>query len=212
MTRHATAFMQQRQASGLPDAEWYRQFPKERVARQVWFNVLNQHKRTMTEYLLSAVDPHKPLDILDFGCGIGIPAFALAEKGHRVTALDLQGTGTLAFLKWRAAHRGVTLTIHESPGGVPHLGNAQFDVIIAMDCLEHIPEWPAVVRELGAHLKPTGVLFSNNAILDDTCHPEHYTLDNKAFVTTCMEAHLMPFNQITYVKRAPREAQELAHA
>jgi 2-polyprenyl-3-methyl-5-hydroxy-6-metoxy-1,4-benzoquinol methylase len=218
MTRHAQGFLEQRHTSGLSDADWYRQYPRERVARQIWYNTQTPQKRTMTEYVLSAIDHHKHLDILDFGCGIGIPAFTLAEKGHRVTAIDVQGTGTLEFLKWRIRQHQVDLTIHETLGGVPHLGGAQYDAIVAMDCIEHIAEWQAVVRELAAHLKPRGVLFSNNGILEDVTHPEHYAIDNKDFIATCMASDLMPFNQITYVKRQPSvvlpspAAKDYAHA
>lgn len=211
------AFMQRRQASGLSDADWYREFPRDRVVRQIWFNTQNKDKRAMTEYVLAAVDHHKRLDVLDFGCGIGIPAFHFAEKGHRVTACDIQGTGTLEFLKWRTEKHGVPMTFHESTGGVPHLGGAQYDAIIAMDCLEHIADWRLVVQELARHLKPNGVLFANNAILEDLSHPEHYPIDGKDFITVCMDAGLRPFNQVTYVKKAapaspPVAPQELAHA
>lgn len=211
------AFMQRRKASGLDDAEWYRQYPVDRVVRQVWFNTQSKDKRAMTEYILAAVDHHKRLDVLDFGCGIGIPAFHFAEKGHRVTACDIQGTGTLEFLKWRAETYHVPLTFHESTGGVPHLGGAQYDAIIAMDCLEHIADWRRTVQELAAHLKPGGVLFANNAILEDVSHPEHYPIDGKEFITVCMDAGLRPFNQVTYVKKVapastPAAPEELVHA
>ncbi len=223
ITRHARTFLEERHAwmaAGGSDPDWYRLHGRERIARQVWFNTLNADKRRMTEFILNSVDHHSPKDILDFGCGIGIPAFVLAQKGHRVTAMDIQGTGTLGFLEWRAKHAGTPITIAESPGGVPALGGAVYDVIIAMDCLEHIADWAIVVREFSAHLKPGGVLFANNAILEDNLHPEHYHLENKAFLATCIGHDLLPFNQITYVKRAPVPVsqdqpsgpRELAHA
>jgi len=198
-----SVFMRARKDWEGDDASWYRQYPKERVARQVWFNTGNANKRKMTEYIISCIDHTRPKTILDFGCGIGIPAFSLAEKGHHVTACDIEGTGTLEFLKWRTNKHSVGLCVHGSRGAVPHLGGTMYDIIIAMDTLEHIPEWRAVLRELASHLNPMGALFSNNAILDDQLHPEHYSLDNKDFIEECMKNGLMPFNQITYVKRQP---------
>lgn len=208
MTDQAQWFMAERaafKASGGSDADWYRKFPKERVARQVWFNTQNVHKRRMTEFIVSAINHQQPLDILDFGCGIGIPAFTLAEKGHDVTACDVRGTGTFEFLKWRAKTHGVSLRTHEidgvTDGGMAHFGDARFDVIIAMDCLEHLPNWQIALRELSKHLKPHGILFANNAVLDDKTHPEHYDLDPKAFVAACAACDLLPVNSITYEKR-----------
>lgn len=204
ISAHARSFLEQHDAfvaEGRTDLEWYRTYPKERVARQTWFNVGNRDKRRMTETIINSIDHRRALDILDFGCGIGIPAFAFAQRGHRVTALDLEGTGTLAFLRWRAIRANLPLTIHESRSDVPPLGDARFDVIVAMDCLEHIPAWRDTLRELARHLRVGGYLFANNAILNDEAHPEHYPLSNKDFITACMASDLMPVNQITYWKR-----------
>lgn len=198
----AFAFMQKRKETPVSDAEWYRLFPKERVARQAWFNH-TPAKRQMTEFILATVNDAKPLRILDFGCGIGITAFALAQRGHQVTACDIGGGGTLEFLKWRTKQHGVPMTFHDSQGGIPHLGGAQFDVIVAMDSIEHVEAWERLVDELSAHLVPGGVLFANNAILEDASHPEHYLWDPKAFLMACAKADLQPMNQITYMKRAP---------
>ena len=189
------------QASGKPLVEWYSQFPKDRVARQVWFNS-TAAKKQMTQYLLSQVNPKTSLRVLDFGCGIGIPAFVLAQQKHRVTACDLAGTGTFEFLQWRAKQRNVDMTFHESNGGIPHLGGAQFDLIIAMDCFEHIPEWEAILTYLASRLTDNGVMFANNAILDDPTHAEHIDLKPAAFVAACAKVGLMPRNQLMYVKAA----------
>lgn len=181
--------------------DWYRQYPSERVARQVWFNTANEHKRRMTEHILSTVGDQIKASILDFGCGIGIPGYELAKRGHLVTSCDLAGTGTLNFLKWRAKMHKVPLVIHESTGGLPKFGDAQFGAIIAMDCLEHIPTWRETLAHLASHLAPGGMLFCNNGILDDKTHPEHIDLEPKDFVAECLKNDLMPYSPISYLKR-----------
>jgi 2-polyprenyl-3-methyl-5-hydroxy-6-metoxy-1,4-benzoquinol methylase len=107
------------------------------------------------------------------------------------------------------------MTFHESQGGIPHLGSAQFDVIVAMDSIEHVAEWERLVQYLSSRLVPGGVLFANNAILEDDSHPEHYLWEPKKFLMACAAADLQPLNQITYVKRAPvgvAPSQEMARA
>lgn len=210
LTRMANNFMKQKTLepyASMPDAEWYTMFPQERVARQVWYNTLNDHKRAMTEFILGTINDSIKTDILDFGCGIGIPAFTFAKRGHRVTACDLKDTGTLEFLKWRAKKHGVSLTVVESTGGIPALGGDEYGAIIAMDCLEHIPEWRRTLDELVSRLKPGGVLFCNNGILDDQTHPEHYPMDMREFTKYCIDLDLMPFSSIGFMKRELRTVE-----
>lgn len=213
MTQQAQSFHNQwtvHKAGGGTDADWYRLFSRERVARQVVFNANVAYKRQMTAYILNTVNHATPLSILDFGCGIGIPAYTFAEKGHRVTAMDIAGTGTFEFLQWRAKRRALAIDYVESLGGVPDLGDQQFDVIVAMDCLEHLPEWRRTLHELVAHLKPGGALFCNNAVLDDPEHAEHYDLKPKAFQIATAEEDLIAANTILYQKR--EDIAALAHA
>lgn len=200
MYREADAFMDLRHTTNISDDEWYRLYPMERVCRQVWFNTMSEDKKKMTQFIISAIDPSRKMKILDFGCGIGITAFALAQQGHDVTALDIRGTGTLEFLKWRAAKHAVPIRFIESEGGVPQL-TEKYDVIIAMDSIEHVKEWQRVVGELGLHVKVGGALFANNGILEDTTHPEHYDITGADFIKTCVTLDLMPVNQITFVRR-----------
>jgi len=55
-----------------------------RIAPQIWTSYHNQ----LDMYL--AIAGNKPLSILDVGCAQGTLALLLAERGHRVTALDLR--------------------------------------------------------------------------------------------------------------------------
>jgi 2-polyprenyl-3-methyl-5-hydroxy-6-metoxy-1,4-benzoquinol methylase len=208
-------FMEMRESGPKDDADWYRTFPMERVARQVWYNSDSPDKRYMTEYIIKNFsNSAKGAEVLVFGCGVGIEAFALAEYGHKVTALDIRGTGPLEFLKWRCKRNAVEMQFIESEGGPPVL-TQQYDAIIAMDCIEHIEDWRGTVAALAAALKVNGVMFSNNAILDDKSHAEHYDIDRHEFVKVCMANGLDVFNQITYTKqpvKAEKEAKELVHA
>lgn len=210
MVHVSSRFLQGRKTSGLDDADWYREHGNERIARQIVFNSQNRDKRIMTEHILGSIDHHRSQKILDFGCGIGIPAFSLAQKGHNVTAMDIRGTGTFEFLKWRARRHGVPITFVDSEGGAPNLTD-EYDVIIAMDSIEHIEEWKWTVQKLGLHLRSKGALFSNNGILQDKLHPEHYPIDNAEFIKTCIDSQLMPHNPITYVKKEMSNAQN-AHS
>jgi SAM-dependent methyltransferase len=200
MAREGSSFMKPEYKNRWHLRDWYNQFPKQRVARQVWFNTAVDYKRAMTEFILSTIGDSIKADILDFGCGIGIPAYELARRGHNVTALDLVGTGTIDFLSWRREMHQVPINIVYSDGDLPVLGGRQFGAVIAMDCLEHIPEWKAVLTRLVEHLAPGGLLFCNNGILDDTTHPEHIDLRPKEFMTEIVNLGLIPFNSISFMK------------
>ena len=95
---------------------------------------------------------------------------------------------------------GVPMQFIESEGGVPSL-TKEYDVIIAMDSLEHIENWREALASLGNHLRPDGVLFSNNGILDDMTQPEHYELRPSEFIKACVDSNLMPTTQLSYIKK-----------
>lgn len=200
MYHAADAFHGKRKLSSLSDPDWYRLYPMERICRQIWFNTTSSLKQKMNQFILGSITHNRPHRILDFGCGIGVTAFTLAEKGHQITAMDIRGTGTLEFLKWRSERHGVPINIVESEGGPPKL-SGQYDIIIAMDSIEHISEWKETVKVLSEHLRPEGMLFANNGILYDVGHQEHYELHPRDFITTCVGVDLMPFTQISYLKK-----------
>lgn len=105
-------------------------------------------KRASDLELVAQMRAKRPKNILDFGGGVGLMAFPLARAGFDVTLADLEGT-SLEFAAFRAQRRGVKLKLWKSDVE-PMPPDAKYDVIMALDVLEHLPkdELHAVVDKL----------------------------------------------------------------
>lgn len=94
---------------------------------------------------------------LDFGCGTGLMSESLATAGFSVTAIDLNlGPKTLLeksihFAESTTFAEGDLLTLNLPPEG--------FDVIVALDVLEHISPLEPYMRAFARVLAPGGVLI-----------------------------------------------------
>ena len=89
-------------------------------------------------------------DVLDFGCGFGDQAGALATKlGARVTGLD--------------NHDGLLSAAVRSYGQVArftdHLDGERFDVVISQDAMEHFNDPAAALAAMAAALRPGGLIL-----------------------------------------------------
>lgn len=97
--------------------------------------------------------------VLDVGCGGGILAESMAERGARVTGIDLADKPLkVAQLHLHESGRQVDyrLVSAEALGEeAPHT----FDVVTCMEMLEHVPDPAATVRACAALLKPGGLAF-----------------------------------------------------
>jgi SAM-dependent methyltransferase len=114
--------------------------------------------------LLRFVEGAPPFAILDFGCGPGRDLMALKGLGHEAIGLE----GSQAFAEMARAHSGCEVWVQDFLA--LDLPPARFDGIFANASLFHVPpqELPRVLNELGAALKPRGVLFSSNPHGNDT--------------------------------------------
>jgi CelD/BcsL family acetyltransferase involved in cellulose biosynthesis len=74
-------------------------------------------------------------DVLDFGCGIGRLAAALAGHGARVTGVDLSAE-MIAQAERRAG--GSARFLHVGPDGAGALGDGSFDLIVAADSFPYL--------------------------------------------------------------------------
>lgn len=94
--------------------------------------------------------------VLDLGCGGGFLTNHLAASGHRVTGLDAADSA-LAIARERDATGAVTY----EHGDATHLAHpdASFDVVCAMDFLEHVTDPARVVAEAARVLSPGGLFL-----------------------------------------------------
>ena len=94
------------------------------------------------------------LRVLDIGCGGGILAEDLARAGARVTGLD---PSRETILVARAHARGLGLPIEYRVGFAEKLRvRAAFDVVFAVDVLEHVSRLDATLDAAIRALKPGG--------------------------------------------------------
>jgi 2-polyprenyl-3-methyl-5-hydroxy-6-metoxy-1,4-benzoquinol methylase len=94
---------------------------------------------------------------LDFGCGPGLMSEALATAGFGVTAVDLDLSPNRLLEEQIRFSKSITFV----EGDLPALDLApeSFDVILALDVLEHISERAPYVKAFERLLSPGGVVI-----------------------------------------------------
>jgi SAM-dependent methyltransferase len=106
---------------------------------------------------LAAWVPRAGLDALDVGCGTGSLSVLLAQRGHRVTGLDLS-TRMAGYARAKLAAAGRPGLILVADAADPPVRPASFDVVLARHLLWTLPDPPAVLRRWIALLRPGGRL------------------------------------------------------
>jgi len=133
--------------------------------------ILHAINRPRVDFYLRQLDDLHGRLVLDAGCGGGLVARELAAAGATVVGLD-RSLGSLGVARRAVGRRGPG-----NPEGVPRpmgpmgafrptqgrlerlpFADGVFDVVVAADVLEHVPDLPAAVAELARVLAPGGRL------------------------------------------------------
>ncbi|MGK2958302.1 MAG: methyltransferase domain-containing protein [Acidimicrobiales bacterium] len=102
--------------------------------------------------LISWLGEHDPGRILDLGCSHGALSAMAREMGHEVTGVDLE------------KHDEVVNQLDyfveaDLSRGIPNEVGSGYDVIVAADVLEHVPEPAVLLGEIAGRLAPGGYLI-----------------------------------------------------
>ena len=105
---------------------------------------------------------------LDLGCGTGSLTVLLARHGLTVEALD-HSPDMLAVARDKAAAEGLSGSVTFSEGDIRSipLPDASFDIVTCQRVLHHVPEADVVISEVARVLKPGGVFYLSDQVLDE---------------------------------------------
>lgn len=101
--------------------------------------------------------PLRGLRILDIGCGGGLVAEPLTRLGANVTGIDPAGSA-LEAARQHARQQELEIDYRDVEAGELVAAGEQFDVVLCLEVLEHVPDISVMTRTCAALSKPNGVL------------------------------------------------------
>ena len=113
-------------------------------------------KNTIINHFKS--DNFKKISLLDIGCGGGLVSESLAKIGFNVTGIDA-ATENIEIAKNHAAATGVKLNYLTCTAEKMVAKDLKFDVVIALEVIEHVDDVEFFIECLAKLLKKDGLLI-----------------------------------------------------
>lgn len=125
-----------------------------RTPQKIWFDHLS-HAENYNRWILDILSPYLGKKILEIGCGVGTFTSLLADRGHLVTAVDIEPAYIEEAEQRLSGRDNIRFICRDARNGgfVP-----EFDTIVMLDVLEHVYDDAAILDTLRSALKHEGVL------------------------------------------------------
>jgi SAM-dependent methyltransferase len=158
--------------------EFYRTTKSFLYETSVWNRApLKLEMREWIGAFLSERAPGRSLRVLSFGDGLGFDSVFLAAAGHQVTYYEVSDE-CVHFAKQVFAANGQTVRIIQS---ADELQDEEFDAVISLDVLEHVPSPPDCVGMFSRWLKPGGWLIAHSPFFFTTWHRVTHLKSNRQY-------------------------------
>lgn len=101
--------------------------------------------------------PFGGLTIIDVGCGGGLVTEPMARLGATVTGLD-GAAESIRAAHAHAARNGLMIDYRQGTAEAVAGSGAQFDVVLALEIVEHVADMPAFCEAVAALARPGGLI------------------------------------------------------
>lgn len=107
---------------------------------------------------LRADRPFEGLSLLDIGCGGGLLAEPMTRLGAAVTGIDASERN-IPVAQTHAEEQGLTIDYRAATAEALASEGETYDVVLAMEVIEHVANPPEFVATCGTLLKPEGLMI-----------------------------------------------------
>lgn len=132
----------------MHESEYHKIFQFE--SNHWWF----AERRRLLRFLLQRFLPDHGAKILDVGCGTGHHLLYVQRLGYQAAQGIERSPLAYAFCK----QLGLQHVVQGDAAATPY-GDGQFDAVLVLDVLEHLPDDNAGMREIWRILKPGGLVI-----------------------------------------------------